>query len=171
MTNESTPSLNDIVGLRSLLAVNLIIRGVPESLNTSTSERISHDKKFVSDIFDKLYNPVPAESILRAYRIGKTADNKPRLLKIVLTSRAVVDSVVTTFRKLQANPPDHLRSISITRDRTQSIREVYQKLIAKRENGKSNITIRYFDGIPKIIPVTFDSKNGNRQQRPTPKEF
>jgi len=74
-TTETTPSLNDIareVQLRTLLAVNLIIRGVPESPNTSISERIIQDKKFVSDIFDKLNPPVPVESILRAYRIGKT---------------------------------------------------------------------------------------------------
>ncbi|CAI6354207.1 unnamed protein product [Macrosiphum euphorbiae] len=79
-TTESTRSINNIareVQLRTLLAVNLIIRGVPESPNTSISERITHDKKFVSDIFDKLNPPVPVESILRAFRIGKTADNKP----------------------------------------------------------------------------------------------
>lgn len=137
-TTESTPSLNEIareVNLRSLLAVNLIVRGVPESLNASTSERISQDKKFVSDIFDKLNPPVPVETILRAYRIGKTDYNKPRLLKIVLSSQAAVDSVVTTFNKLQVNPPDHLSSVSITRDRTQSerqsIRGVYQELSAR----------------------------------------
>jgi len=47
-TTETTPSLNDIareVQLRTLLAVNLIIRGVPESPNTSLSERIIQDKK------------------------------------------------------------------------------------------------------------------------------
>jgi len=41
-TTESTPSLNDIareIQLRLLLAMNLIIQGVPESFNTSTSER------------------------------------------------------------------------------------------------------------------------------------
>jgi len=55
-TTEISPSLNDItreLQLRSLLAVDLIIRGVPESLNTSICERISQEKKFVSDIFDK----------------------------------------------------------------------------------------------------------------------
>jgi len=75
-TTESTPSINDIgreVQLRTLLAVNLIVRGVPESPNTSISERITQDKKIVSDIFDKLNPPVPVESILRAFRIGKTA--------------------------------------------------------------------------------------------------
>jgi len=176
-TTETTPSLNDIareVQLRTLLAVNLIIWGVPESPSTSISERIIQDKKFVSDIFDKLNPPVPVESILRAYRISKTPDNKPRLLKIVLSSRAVVDSVVTTFPKLQINSPDHLRPVAITRDRTQSerqsIREVYQELNTRRKRGESNISIRYHEGIPKIIPVTIDSKNGNRQHRPTPKE-
>ncbi|CAI6373431.1 unnamed protein product [Macrosiphum euphorbiae] len=75
-TTESTPSINDIgreVQLRTLLAVNLIVRGVPESPNTSISERITQDKKIVSDIFDKLNPPVPVESILRAFRIRKTA--------------------------------------------------------------------------------------------------
>ncbi|KAF0711336.1 Uncharacterized protein FWK35_00037251 [Aphis craccivora] len=176
-TTEFTPSLNDIareVQLRSLLAVNLIIRGVPESPNKSISERISHDKKFVSDIFSKLDPPVPVELILKAYRIGKTSDTKPRLLKIILTSREAVDSIVTTFPKLLINPPDHLRSVSITRDRTQSerqsIREVYQELSTRRERGESNISIRYYNGIPKIITATSDSKNGNHQQRPTTKK-
>ncbi|KAF0715593.1 Uncharacterized protein FWK35_00034356, partial [Aphis craccivora] len=103
-TTETTPSLNDIareVQLRTLLAVNLIIR----------------------------------DSILRAYRIGKTADNKPRLLKIVLSSRAAVDSVVTTFPKLQINPPDHLRPVSITRDRTQSERQ-YERSIKNLVPGE-----------------------------------
>ncbi|KAL4153504.1 hypothetical protein QTP88_001337 [Uroleucon formosanum] len=142
-TTESTPSLNEIareVQLRSLLAVNLIIWGVPKSLNIS--ERISHDNKFVRIFLINLIlrfrlNPYSA------YRIGKTDYNKPRLLKIVLSSQVAVGSVVTTFPKLQVNPPDHLRSVSFTRDRTQSerqsIREIYQKLSARREKGESNI--------------------------------
>lgn len=161
------PSINDLVmemQQRTICASNIIIRGVPESIKPHLPDKISDDKQLIANILKKLNPSVPITSIVNTFRIGKKIENKSRLLKVVLSSCDVVDTVVKSYNHLRATSPDQLPEISISRDRTfldrQSIREVYLEL-RTRQASEPNITVRYFNGFPKIVPST------NYQERPT----
>ncbi|CAI6374175.1 unnamed protein product [Macrosiphum euphorbiae] len=170
----TTPlALNDItheIQLRSRCAVHIIIRGVPESsVNTSASSS-SADKTFVKEMLDKLEPKLPETVIRKVFRVGKIINDKPRLLKVELTSQEEVNHVVISFLRLRSNIPDGYSQVSITRDRTpserRSIYEVHQELRDRQEKGESNISIRYFNGLPKIVPartnISHQSKNSEK---------
>lgn len=167
-SSVSSPSINDIsmeIQQRSICAPNIIIRGAPEFSSSQLLEKISDDKIFIADIFKKLNLPGPTTSIVNAFRVGRMTEDKPRILKVVLSSRDAADSVLKSYLHLNATSPDFLSGISISRDRTfserQSIREVYQQLRA-RQVSEPNITIRYFNGLPKIVQATL---NHDRSQK------
>ncbi|KAF0693259.1 Uncharacterized protein FWK35_00033901 [Aphis craccivora] len=154
------PSINDVVmeiQQRTICASNIIIRGLPESLKPQLPDKISDDKQLVANILGKLNPSVPIASIVNLFRTGKKSENKSRIIKVVLSSCDVVDTVVKSYNHLRATSPDQLTGISISRDRTfsdrQSIREVYQELRIKQASDP-NITVRYINGFPRIVPVT-----------------
>lgn len=164
--SPNIPSINDVVmevQQRTICASNIIIRGAPESLKPQLSDKISDDKRLIANILEKLNSSVPITSIINTFRTGKKSQNKPRLLKVVLSSCDAVDTVVKSYNHLRATSPNQLQEISISRDRTfsdrQSIREVYQEL-RTRQASEPNITVRYFNGFPRIVPST------NYQERP-----
>lgn len=71
------------IQLRSLNAFNIIIQGLPEFSKSLVLKKISEDKNIVSNIFNKLDPPVSVTSITKAFRIDKSANNNPRMLKLV----------------------------------------------------------------------------------------
>lgn len=167
-SSGSSPSINDIameIQQRSICALNIIIRGAPESSSSQLLNKDSDDKIFIADIFKKLNLPGPTTSIVNAFRVGRMTEDRPRILKVVLSSRDAADSVLKSYLHLKATSPDFLPGISISRDRTfserQSIREVYQQL-RTRQVSEPNITIRYFNGLPRIVQATL---NQDRSQK------
>jgi len=171
-SSANTPSICDItheIHLRSLCARNIVIRGVPESLDPLASKRVTDDINFVQDIFHKLDPPLPSTSICKAFRIGKSENSLPRILKVVLSSNDDVDRVITPYLRLRVASPDQFTKVTISRDRTlserHSIRETYSELRARQDNGEKNISIRYFNGFPRIVPVSLTTRHVN-QHRP-----
>jgi hypothetical protein len=157
--SANTPSLCDItqeIHLKSQCAKNIIIRGVPESLDPSASKRVTDDIYFVQDIFKKLDPPLPP-SICKAFRIGRSKDLTPRILKIELYSNDDVERVIMPFLRLRDTSPDQFTNVTISCDRMPSerllIRETYNELRTRQEKGEKNISIRYFNGFPRIVPV------------------
>jgi len=153
-------TLNDITHefqLRSRCAVHIIIRGVPESSVSSSASSTSEDKTFVKEMLDKLEPKLPETVIRKVFKVGKSINDKPRLLKVELTSHEEVNHVVISFLRLRSNIPDEYSLVSITRDRTpserRSIYEIHQELRDRQEKGESNISIRYLNGLPKIVPA------------------
>lgn len=159
------PSICDItqeIHLRSLCARNIVIRGVPESLDPLASKRVTDDINFVQDIFHKLDPPLPSTSICKAFRIGKSRNSSPRILKVVLSSNDDVDRVITPFLRLRDTSPDQFTMVTISRDRTlserQTIRETYNELRTRQDKGEKNISIRYSNGFPRIVPVSVTTR-------------
>lgn len=169
-SSPNTPSLIDItheIQLRNQCARNIIIRGAPESLDSQAHKRVEDDINLVHDIFQKLEPQVPQTSICKAFRIGKNVNTKPRLLKVVLLSHDDPNRVIVPFLRLRTTSPEQFANISISRDRTllerQSIREIYNELRTRQDHGESNISIRYTDGFPRIVPATNLTHLKNRQ--------
>lgn len=100
--------------------------------------------------------PKLSEAVIRkVFRVGKSFNDNPRLLKVELTSQEDVNHVVISFLRLRSNIPDEYSQVSITRDRTpserRSIYEIHQELRDRQEKGESNISIRYVNGLLKIV--------------------
>ncbi|KAE9531663.1 hypothetical protein AGLY_010869 [Aphis glycines] len=130
----------------------------PESLDSRAHKRVENDINLVHDIFQKLEPQLPPTSICKAYRAGKNVNTKPRLLKVVLVSHDDLNRVIVPFLYLRITSPERFTNISISRDRTllerQSIRGIYNELRTRQDYGESNITIRYTNGFPQIVPPT-----------------
>ncbi|CAI6345980.1 unnamed protein product [Macrosiphum euphorbiae] len=119
---------NDItheIQLRSRCAVHVIISGVLwvtlSSVGTSVSSTLE-DKTFVKEILDKLEPKLPKKVIRKVFRVGKSINDKPRLLKVQLTSHYEVNHVIISFLRLCSNYPDECSQVSTTRGRTPSER-------------------------------------------------
>ncbi|CAI6351136.1 unnamed protein product [Macrosiphum euphorbiae] len=162
-------ALNDItheIQLRSRCAVHIIIHGVPESSVSTSASSTSEDKTFVKEMLDKLEPKLPETVIRKVFRVGNSINDKPRLLKVELTSHEEVNHVVISFLRLRSNIPDEYSQVSITRDRTpserRSIYEIHQQLSDRQEKGESNISIRYLNGLPKIVSARTNSQKTKR---------
>lgn len=167
-TSTNTPSLNDNtyeIQLRSQCVKNIIILGALKSLYFQASKRMSGDLYLVQIWFQKLEPPVPLASICKVFRIGK---NNKTNLKVVLVSNNNVHRMILPFIRLRSTSLNHFTNIFISRDHTiserQSIRETYE-LRTKRDQGVANITIRYTNGFPRIVPATSHQKS--RQHVPS----
>jgi len=155
----TTPlALNDItyeIQLRSCCAVHIIIHGVTESSVSTSASSTSEDKTFVKEMLNKLVPKLSEAVIRKVFRVGKSFNDNPRLLKVELTSQEDVNHVVISFLRLRSNIPDEYSQVSITRDRTpserRSIYEIHQELRDRQEKGESNISIRYVNGLLKIV--------------------
>ena len=93
---------------------------------------------------------IDCTSAISAFRFPKSLDNKPRPLKVTFDDESVALSVLrnaSTFAK---------KNITVKNDLTLNQRQYHESVRAdlnKRiSEGESNLTIRYVDNIPKIVP-------------------
>ncbi|KAJ3650281.1 hypothetical protein Zmor_021979 [Zophobas morio] len=84
--------------------------------------------------------------ILKTVRIGKIS-NKPRLIKVTLSSSVIVREIVTKYRTRNG--------IYVNRDLTKMQQDVAYKTrkeFKERVNkGEKNISLKYYNGVPKIV--------------------
>ena len=80
--------------------LNIIVHKVPESVATESAARIAHDTKtYVTDIAN-IIDAGPVE-ILNITRLGKKLDDKPRLLKVQLSTLQQKRRILLYAKKLR----------------------------------------------------------------------
>lgn len=143
------------IQLQTRCNIHIIIRGVPELSDGSLPSSSTADKTFIEEILGKLEPIVPEMAIHRIFRIGKSFNEKLRLLKVKLPSNGYVNRVVTSFLRIRFNHPTGYSKVSSTKNcmpsERSSIYEIHQELRDRQEKGESNITILYFNELPKIV--------------------
>jgi len=92
-------------------------------------------------------------SDFKLIRLGRVQPNINRPLKVILKTKDQVINIISTFNtSKRANPAI---VISISRDRTfmerKLVRQTYAELKERNEKGELGITIKYFNGMPRII--------------------
>lgn len=149
------PELLNEISEREKCLYNIVVHGLPDSLETSPSSRAADDIKKFNEAIHPISMSIPSESKL--FRLGRPNKDKPRPLKIIFPSKEQAFSFIIEFNtsKRSVGSDNLLQSINISRDRTllerQEIRRVYQELDSRKKKGEHNISIRYRNGAPHIM--------------------
>lgn len=117
------------------------------------------DRKKLVAIFEALeFKP----DLMTFYRLGQISGSKTRPLKLVFSSQGEASSLLKIFSEEAVKGADpSLSEVFISCDRTPNERATLDSL--RRElgwrttTGESNLTIKYFNSIPKI--TTTKAKN------------
>lgn len=126
---------------RSRRSRNVILHGFAE-LNDNTLSEFDNNNNFLRD---SLHLP----TAVYVSRIGKKSESKTRPLKLCFSSSDEVRSFFKNRKLFSDN------SLKITNDLTLYEREflsnLRNKLSERIASGERNLTIKYMDGIPKIV--------------------
>ncbi|KAF6201657.1 hypothetical protein GE061_004050 [Apolygus lucorum] len=133
---------------------NIMLYGVLESTSGRIADRIEHDSQNVRSIVDSV-KPEHAESIVRVNRVGKPPkDNNPRPLRVVTRSPDVATGILVGFRSAAPG------GVSASADRTElqrsqmaNLRKELERQMTERQNEGKDVTIKYVNGDPKIVPA------------------
>ena len=129
---------------------NFIIHGA-EEIGSNEEEIKENDVQYIADILNHLAIEAQPGSVLR---IGKANKDKPRVMKIMMPTKASKDEVISNLRKLKGTE-EEFGKISVTDDYTASERKQIQDFVKKaREQGKQDTS--------QIFKVRGDPKNGLR---------
>ncbi|CAH2088257.1 unnamed protein product [Euphydryas editha] len=135
---------------------NIILVGVSEQWNTSTKERIERDEAEVLNTISLITKDIPKP--VKIFRIGKYNAEKNRKLKVCFDKREPVVLLLRNKDKLPHN-------IRIFSDQTPAQQKYFlaikDELTKRKNNGEDDITIKYINGIPKIVKLI--PKNSNNQ--------
>ncbi len=121
---------------------NVIVAGLPEETDGSARERQTVDMTRIHNIFNGLIDVETAE-ITRIHRIGKTANGRPRLIRVVMTNENTKKALLYNAKKLRMS--EH-RNIFINNDLTITQRKARKALhdeLTRRRNAGEDIIIRH----------------------------
>lgn len=133
---------------------NVIFVGITEHVSLSTQERIQSDERAVLSITSEINRDIPKPIMI--FRIGKYNPNKTRSIKVCYDNSETALLLLRNRGKLSEN-------IKIFSDQTLAQRKYYlntkEELRRRMNNGETDLTIKYINGIPNIIKL--DPKNFN----------
>lgn len=141
---------------------NIIIFGIPEQTSSNAKERNLNDETEVINILSSITKDIPNPK--KIFRIGKYNPEKTRRIKVCFERS---DLVMILLRNKDKTP----NNIKLFSDQTPSQQKFFQKvkseLTQRTNNGESDLTIKYIDGVPSIIKSV--AKNSKNQKQIIPK--
>nr|CAH7715430.1 unnamed protein product [Callosobruchus chinensis]CAH7724235.1 unnamed protein product [Callosobruchus chinensis]CAH7730910.1 unnamed protein product [Callosobruchus chinensis] len=134
---------------------NIMLFNVPEPDQSSAlAVQVASDKNKVVEILDVVI-PGSSFAAIKPTRIGTFTVSENRPIKISLESIDTAKNVLRNARKLKSN--NNFKNIIISADRTKRQMEHYksvkQKLDNRHNSGDINCRIKYFNDVPKIVPL------------------
>lgn len=146
------------IAQRNRCACNVIAYGVNESSSSNSTLRVNHDSSLITlmvDAFCPNQNKTPE---FKSFRIGRSSERGPRPLKIIFKAQSDVAYFMSNYNIDTLHGLDQsLANASISRDRTKNERkrldELRQQLKTRTDSGETGLTIKYQNGIPKIVNV------------------
>lgn len=147
---------------RNIRASYLLIYNVPESTSINSTDRLAHDSNLVNDFIKVINNDNNITIPLKVIHLGKPDQNKTRPIKAIFPSPADVFYILKAKKKLLLlQPPSPIR---ISSDRTlfqrNVMKKLYEELESRRNNGETDLIIKYVKGSPEIV-----SKNNHSNTR------
>lgn len=123
---------------RQKRANNIILFNLPEK---------NHDMEDVKELFDNTFNETV--NVSGATRIGKPNRNKNRAIKVFLQNNFEVMSLISKRHKLKGT--NVYLSADLTRRQRETEKAAREELLQRRNNGESNIQLKYIHGVPKVV--------------------
>lgn len=137
---------------RTRRAHNVLVHGAPESNSKTVATRIKHDNDIAAKLVDQFLHSEGMHPF-KTLRLGGPSSKKPRPLKIIFNNVGDVTELMKNFNNddLDQTLPD----IRISRDRTpterQLLNDIREELKRRTAAGEVNLTIKYRNGVPKIV--------------------
>lgn len=132
---------------------NVIIAGIPESSGANGLERRDNDLKQVLKVLSILNDSNPKPE--KIFRLGKYKPEKTRHIKVCFNDDKIPKVLLRERSKLDNNT-------KIFSDNTPLQSKYYNKIKLELKNrqqaGEKNLTIKYFNGVPKIV-TNSETKN------------
>lgn len=134
---------------------NIILYDIPENKSKTLTVRVKHDNDLVLKLIESFCTP-GRDNSFKSSRLGRIQGNRPRPLKIIFNSSDITVDFSKNFdSSVLSRIDDKLTGVSFSRDRTPSERkhlaELKSSLKRRIESGESDLTIKYMNGVPKII--------------------
>lgn len=150
-SGSQPPDTEDVIGEvmeRQTRASNLILFGMPEPENSSAEIPSAADAEKALSIVRGICPGITR--VLKTHRLGKPKGSACRPLCIRLESPEAAKLILK-------NKHSYKGPCKISEDRTllqrQTLDQLRAKLRSLHESGELNTTIRYINGVPKIVPT------------------
>lgn len=138
---------------RSQREKNIIISGIVELQSSNIDDRRKHDKTEICNIINKI---VPeAIQPIKTIRLGKHNPNKSRPIKAIF-ERAQDAKLILRNKSIIKSGTCKIYSDETPNQKKYRLR-LTDELNRRIQNGEQNLTIKYINGIPRIIAT--QSKN------------
>lgn len=124
---------------------NLMIFNVPESQSADVKVRVESDLQAVKQIMNVLGVTVEIRGVIRIGRRGGT----PRPLKLLLSTRDDVLGCLRNRNRLEGTT--YQIGSDLTQKQRLHMKGLKTELKRRVDSGERDLTIRYTDGVPKII--------------------
>lgn len=154
----TSPSLLDMekivreVSERDKRKCNIILFGCRETQDAN-KEQVDSDINLIKNMSPSVQLDVVDGKIVRLGKFDSTKSDHARPLRITLRSEAAVFAALKAFK--QARESGMFGKISMFRDRTPMQIQMYKnakmELDARLKKGEKDISIKYNNGIPKIV--------------------
>lgn len=132
---------------------NVIVLGLKECESSVLAAVKEHDKNLINIILERCGLGASMDRA-RFFRLGKATKDKPRAIKLCLSSE---NEAVTLFKAFgtKIDTGDELDGVSLARDRTlkerQHLSDLRDTLKSRIDSGEPDLTIKYLNGVPKIV--------------------
>ncbi|KAJ3644313.1 hypothetical protein Zmor_026979 [Zophobas morio] len=151
----STTAFEEIIheiSERNKRANNFILYNSKDQFD-SKQDRIEHDTCLVKTLLADLNIQEQEVNPIRLGKFDRTKQSLSRPIKVQLSSKQDVLTVITKFKKLKESP--NYASLSVFFDRTprQSAfyKSVKRDLDTRIQNSETNLRIKYHNGVPTIV--------------------
>lgn len=154
-SDSSLVSTIEEINQRKMRAKNIMVFGLGESVKGTAKDRTNDDVAKLRTILSAI-DPTLDVNTFKLLRVGKSSRNKPRPIKVIVGCEASVQKITkTATRELLVGLGDEFSHVSIGRDRTKleaaHLNSLRAELSRRSDSGEENLTIKYINGIPKII--------------------
>ncbi|CAG9822848.1 unnamed protein product [Phaedon cochleariae] len=153
----------------------------PEELQYEILERVKRQKNVIAigltetsnDDFEakRLINHIIADadkSVVSTYRLGKqTTNGKPRLLRITFDSN---EHALMILKNAKSMPKNDFLGVYLKSDNTPAqskyLADLKKDLQFRTQNGEKNLTIKYRNNVPRIVPLPTSKRTRDEESSP-----
>nr|CAI5835864.1 unnamed protein product [Callosobruchus analis] len=129
---------------------NVIILGVPEE--DANDNGVTSDKDKITDILHTIDRNFSLQDV-KIVRLGKQMGGKIRPVRLTCNTEQQVSDIIRNARKLKDSR--FKNKVFVSSDRTPKqlayFRELKDQVKERMEVGESDLKIRHFNGVPRII--------------------
>ena len=121
---------------------NLVIHNLPEAVGGSLEDRSARDIQLFQEVTKDTFRMHVA--VTRSFRVGKRVENKDRLLIVTLETPGVKQEILRMAPQLRTSAKwgNVYITPDLTRTEREAARRVREELVARRQGGEKNLTIR-----------------------------